>query len=137
MPAERRVGDRVPVLVGWEDLVIREERVGIHPGDPILLSPDYRIDEVLSRYLCRSSFARLAPETKRNYTDDYCLFFDFLWGRGRWWSEASADDLWDFEDWRTRSLRNPSRVGGARWNRGLAALARLYEWGRCSAISCR
>ncbi|MEW2068294.1 site-specific integrase [Streptomyces sp. NPDC007346] len=128
MPEERRVGDRVPVLAGWENLAVREERVGVHPGDPILLSPDYRIDEVLSRYLCRSSFARLAPETKRNYTDDYCLFFDFLWGRGRWWNEASADDLWDFEDWRTRSLRNPSRVGGARWNRGLAALVRLYEW---------
>jgi site-specific recombinase XerD len=129
VPEERRVvGDRVPVLAGWEDLAAREDRVGVHAGDPILLSPDYRIDEVLSRYLCRSSFARLAPETKRNYTDDYCLFFDFLWGRGRWWNEASSDDLWDFEDWRTRSLRNPSRVGGARWNRGLAALARLYGW---------
>lgn len=86
------------------------------------------MDEVLSRYLCRSSFARLAPETKRNYTDDYCLFFDFLWGRGKNWSGATADDLWDFEDWRTRSLRNPRRVGGARWNRGLTALAWLYEW---------
>jgi hypothetical protein len=118
----------VSVLAEWEDLAVREDRVGIHPGDPILLSPDFRIDEVLSWYLCRSSFARLAPETKRNYTDDYCLFFDFLWGRGRWWSEASADDLWDFEDWRTRSPRNPWKIGGARWNRGLAALARLYEW---------
>ncbi|MGC5364249.1 integrase [Streptomyces sp. DT24] len=118
----------MPALAGWKDLAEREDRVGIHPGDPILLSPDYRIDEALSRYLCRSSFARLAPETKRNYTDDYCLFFDFLWGRGKWWSEASSDDLWDFEDWRTRSMRNPRRVGGARWNRGLAALIRLYEW---------
>ncbi|MGW2710425.1 hypothetical protein ACWC4J_15735 [Streptomyces sp. NPDC001356] len=129
MPAARRVAaDRVPVLAGWEDLAVREDRVGIHPEDPILVSPDYRIDEALSRYLCRSSFARLAQETKRNYTDDYCLFFDFLWGRGKWWCEASADDLWDFEDWRTRSPRNPCRVGGARWNRGPAALARLYEW---------
>ncbi|MGW1055265.1 hypothetical protein [Streptomyces sp. NPDC002521] len=113
MPAARRVaGDRVPVLAGWGDLAVREDRVGIHPGDPILLSPDYRIDEVLSRYLRRSSFTRLAQETKRNYTDDYCLFFDFLWGRGKWWSEASADDLWDFEDWRTRSPRNPCRSAG-------------------------
>ncbi|MFF1691246.1 MULTISPECIES: site-specific integrase [unclassified Streptomyces] len=118
----------MPNLAGWEDLAEREERVGIHPGDPILLSPDYRIDDVLSRYLCRSSFARLAPETKRNYADDYCLFFDFLCGRGKTWREATADDLWDCEDWRTRSLRNPRRVGGSRWNRGLAALARLYEW---------
>ncbi|OOQ55355.1 integrase [Streptomyces antibioticus] len=119
---------RVPALAGWEDLAAREERAGIHVGDPILLSPDCRIDAVLSLYLCRSSFARLSPETKRNYTDDYCLFFDFLWGRGRTWSAATADDLWDFEDWRTRSPRNPRKVGGARWNRGLAALARLYEW---------
>ncbi|KAB2588384.1 integrase [Streptomyces arboris] len=129
VPQGRRVNElRVPVLAGWEDLADREDRVGIHAGDPILLSPDYRVDEGLSWYLCRSSFARLAQETKRNYTDDYCLFFDFLWGRGKSWREAVADDLWDFEDWRTRSLRNPRRVGGARWNRGLAALARLYEW---------
>lgn len=87
-----------------------------------------RIDVVLSLYLCRSSFARLAPETKRNYTDDYCLFFDFLWGRGKVWSDAPPDDLWDFEDWRTRSPSNPRRVGGSRWNRGLAALAGLYDW---------
>ncbi|MFE1895214.1 site-specific integrase [Streptomyces yangpuensis] len=119
---------RLPVLKGLEDLAEREERAGIHVGDPILLSPDCRIDGVLSLYLCRSSFARLAPETKRNYTDDYCLFFDFLWARGKAWSEATPDDLWDFEDWRTRSPRNPRRVGGSRWNRGLAALARLYDW---------
>ncbi|MFJ3164215.1 hypothetical protein [Streptomyces kanasensis] len=56
----------------------------------------------------------LAPETKRNYTDDYCLFFDFLWGRGKTWREATADGLRDFEDWQTRSLRNPRRVGGSR-----------------------
>lgn len=93
-----------------------------------MLSPDYRIDELLSLYLCRSGFAKLAPETKRNYTDDYCLFFDFLWSRGKVWNEAAADDLKDFEYWRTRASGNPGRVGGARWNRGLAALLRLYVW---------
>ncbi|GAA3516950.1 site-specific integrase [Streptosporangium album] len=122
------VPERVPVLAGWEDLAEREERTGIHPGDPIMLSPDCRIDELLSLFFCRSAFARLAMGTKRSYTDDYRLFFDFLWGRGKAWSEATADDLWDFEDWRTRSPRNPGRVGGARWNRGLAALTHLYRW---------
>lgn len=115
---------RVPVLTGLEDLAEREDRTGIHAGDPILLSPDFRIDELLSLFLCRSSFARLAAETKRNYTDDYVIFFDFLWARGKTWDEATADDLWDFEDWRTRSPRNPRKVGAARWNRGLAALTR-------------
>jgi site-specific recombinase XerD len=93
-----------------------------------MLSPDYRVDPILIRFLCRSGFSRLAQETKRNYTDDYRVFFDFLWARGKSWRDADADDLWDFEDWRTRSSRNPGRIGGARWNRGLAALTRLYGW---------
>ncbi|QHA09632.1 tyrosine-type recombinase/integrase [Streptomyces broussonetiae] len=93
-----------------------------------MLSPDCQVDELLSVYLCRSSFARLEAETKRNYTSDYCVFFDFLWGRGKTWNEATADDLWDFEDWRTRSPRNPRKVGPSRWNRGLAAVTRLYRW---------
>ncbi|WP_326630432.1 site-specific integrase [Streptomyces sp. NBC_01761] len=118
----------MPQLVGLEDLSEREGRLGIHPGTPILLSPEYRIDELLSLYLSRSGFAKLAPETKRNYTDDYCLFFDFLWGRGKVWNEATDDDLADFEYWRTRAGENPGKVGGSRWNRGLAALTRLYEW---------
>ncbi len=120
---KRRVAvpDWVPVLAGYSDLAEREERVGIHPGDPILLSPDYRIDEVLSLFLCRSSFVRLADSTKEDYAEDYCLLFDFLWQRGKSWNEATADDLWDFEDWRMRSPRNPRKVGGARWDRGLAA----------------
>jgi site-specific recombinase XerD len=122
------VPDRVPELADWTDLPEREERTGIHPGDPILLSPDCRIDELLGAYLCRSSFVRLEPETKRNYTLDYCVFFDFLWSRGKVWTQATADDLWDFEDWRTRSARNPNKVGPDRWNRGLAAITRLYGW---------
>ncbi|WP_435613475.1 hypothetical protein [Streptomyces sp. bgisy159] len=120
--------DRVPELADWTDLSEREERMGIHPGDPILLSPDCRIDELLGTYLCRSSFARLEPETKRNYATDYCVLFNFLWARGKVWTQATADDLWDFEDWRTRSPRNPNKVGPDRWNRGLAAVTRLYGW---------
>ncbi|MGW2937919.1 site-specific integrase [Streptomyces sp. NPDC001156] len=120
--------DRVQALAGLEDLADREDRLGIHPGDPILLSPDCRIDELLSLYLCRSGFAKLAPETKRNYTDDYRLFFDFLWERDKVWNQATDDDLADFEYWRTRACTNPGKIGGSRWNRALAALTRLYDW---------
>ncbi|MFG3405591.1 site-specific integrase [Streptomyces sp. NPDC048142] len=115
-------------LCGWEDLEEREIRAGIRPGTPILLSPNCQIDGRLSQFLARSSFSRLEPESKRSYTTDYCVFFDFLWVRGKNWDEATSSDLWDFEDWRTRSIRNPEKVGGARWNRGLAALGRLYSW---------
>ncbi|MBK3629278.1 site-specific integrase [Streptomyces sp. MBT49] len=93
-----------------------------------MLAPDYRVDELLSEYLCRSSFVHLEHETKRNYTSDYRVFFDFLWDRGKIWTQASSDDLLDFHDWRVRSPRNPGRVGGAKWNRELAALSRLYAW---------
>ncbi|MHA4815433.1 tyrosine-type recombinase/integrase [Streptomyces aculeolatus] len=129
VPESREVSPvRVPELNGWEDLAARESRTGIHPGDPILLSPEYEVDVRLGLYLCRSAFARLEPETKRNYVGDYCVFFDFLHSRGTRWDQATADDLWDFEDWRTRSPRNPRKVGASRWNRGLAALTRLYRW---------
>lgn len=79
-------------------------------------------------YLTRSSFARLARETRRNYAEDTCLFFNFLWSRGKGWDRATTEDLLDFEDWRCWSTRNPRRISGAKWNRVLAALRRVYGW---------
>lgn len=119
---------RLSALTGREDFAGEEMLAGARPGTPIMLSPGHQVDGRLARFMVRSSFARLEQETKRNYTTDYCVFFDFLWRRDKHWDQATSDDLWDFEDWRTRSLSNPYRVGGARWNRGLAALGRLYSW---------
>ncbi|MFE0382291.1 hypothetical protein ACFW1M_43615 [Streptomyces inhibens] len=113
--------ERVPILMGWEDLAEREERAGFHVGDPILLSPDCRIDVVLSLYLCRSSFARLAAETKRNCKDDYCVFFEFLWGRGKAWSEATRDELWDFAACRVSGVMAAS----AHWPGGCHSIIRI------------
>ncbi|MDK9497036.1 site-specific integrase [Streptomyces katrae] len=106
----------------------REEACRIDPGDPFFVDPRSRVDPRLTEFLTRSSFAHLAKETKRNYTGDCCLFFNFLWLRGKNWDEADADDLFDFEDWRRWSPRNPQRIGGSKWNRELAALGRLYKW---------
>jgi hypothetical protein len=50
------------------------------------------------------------------------------WLRGKYWDEADPNDMLDFEDWRRRSPRNPARVSGAKWNRELPALQRLYRW---------
>ena len=52
-------------LGGWDGLAEDEERAGVRPGTPILLSPDCQIDGRLARFLVRSSFARLEQETKR------------------------------------------------------------------------
>lgn len=75
-----RVG--VPVRneapAGWEDLAKREEPVGVRPGDPILLAPDYRADELVGLYFGSRPFAGYTLETKRNYATDLCLFFNFL-----------------------------------------------------------
>jgi Phage integrase, N-terminal SAM-like domain len=93
-----------------------------------MMDPEYRVDIRLTRFFSRSSFAHLAKTTKKSYTTDYRVFFDFLWQRGKGWDSATADDLLDFEDWRRRSPRNMARISGAKWNRELAALRRLYEW---------
>ncbi|MFF7019913.1 tyrosine-type recombinase/integrase [Streptomyces klenkii] len=121
-------GVRTSLLPGWEDLPGLEERVGIKEGDPILLAPDYRVDELLSLYFRSRKFRRYTTETKRNYVTDICLFLNFLWARGHAWNQAIEDDLDDFEDWRRWSKDNLDRVSGAKWNRELAALTGLYTW---------
>ncbi|MFF5125911.1 site-specific integrase [Streptomyces syringium] len=117
-----------PVLVGWADLAEREESAGIRPGDPILLAPDYRVDELLSLYTRSSPFRGYTAETKRNYTTDDCLFFNFLWQRGKIWTQAVESDVNDFQYWRQDSPENPVRVGANKWDRDLAALMSLYKW---------
>lgn len=112
-------------LEGIDD---RERALELDPGDLFVTNPDYRVDARLTRFFTRSGFAHLAEETRRNYSTDCCLFFNFLWQRGKGWDEAKPDDLWDFQDWRRFSPRNPQPISGAKWNRELAALRRLYSW---------
>jgi Phage integrase, N-terminal SAM-like domain len=119
-----------PILDEWADLADREEQMRIKPGDPFMLDPNHHVDARLTRFFSRSGFVQLAKSTKLSYTNDYRVFFDFLWLRGKYWDAAEHDDLLDFEDWRRRSARNPARISGAKWNRELAALQRLYRWGR-------
>ncbi|MFE1333299.1 integrase [Streptomyces microflavus] len=117
-----------PLLREWPDLDVREEAARIDPGDVFFTDPNYQADPRLTLYTTRSAFAHLARETRRNYSGDCCLFFNFLWQRGKNWCDAEADDLLDFEDWRRWSPRNPQRISGAKWDRELTALTRLYKW---------
>ena len=60
-----------PVLNEWRDLVEREDRCGLEPGDPFMVDPEYRVDIRLTRFFSRSSFAHLAKTTKVSYSTDY------------------------------------------------------------------
>jgi hypothetical protein len=123
-----RAGVRRRVLAGWEDLPEREDRVGVRAGDPVLLSPDYRVDPVLSLYVQSPVFRHYTAETRRNYVTDIALLLTFLWGVGKSWADAAERDLEDYEHWRRFAAGNPGRVGGAKWDRELAAFASLYGW---------
>lgn len=123
-----RTGVRKRVLAEWEDLRPREDAAGVQPGDAIFLSPDYRVDPLLSLYVQSAAFRRYTAETRRNYATDIALWLTFLWPRGTAWTDAAERDLEDYEHWRRFARENPGRVGGPKWNRELAAFARLYGW---------
>jgi site-specific recombinase XerD len=119
---------RLAAVMGLNRLQEREQALGVEVGALFFSDPEYRVDARLTRYLTRSGFALLAAETRRNYATDCCLFFDFLWSRGKDWHEADDEDVWDFQHWRRWSPRNPRVISGSKWNRELAALSRLYTW---------
>lgn len=123
-----RTGVRRRVLAGWEDLPEREDQAGVKAGDPVFLSPDYRVDPLLGLYAGSAAFRRYTAETRRNYATDIALLLTFLWERGKSWTDAAERDLEDYEHWRRFAGENPSRVGGSKWDRELAAFAALYGW---------
>ena len=69
-----RTGVRPRVLAGWENLPTREKEAGVRAGDPILLSPDHRVDAPLGLYFQSSKFRRYRAETRRNYAQDIVGF---------------------------------------------------------------
>ncbi|WP_079027749.1 MobF family relaxase [Streptomyces rimosus] len=111
---------------GWEDLEERERALGLRERQPILVSPDGRVDPRLSECLRRSAFSAKAQGTQVTYAPLYRLFFTFLWQRGLDWYEASEDDVEDWEDWRRRGSGNPAPVVGGTWAKEQAALKLLY-----------
>lgn len=112
---------------GWENLAEREGALGLREGQPILVSPDGRVDPRLCELFRRSTFSAKAHGTQVTYAAIYRLFFSFLWQRGLNWDQVAPDDLEDWEDWRRRGLSNPSRISGNTWGKELAALRLLYD----------
>ncbi|MFJ2663797.1 site-specific integrase [Nocardia fluminea] len=107
---------------------MREADVGIQAGDPIFLSPDYGVNSLLSLYGQSTKFRRYTTETRRNYATDISLLLTFLSNRQMEWTSATARDVEDYEHWRRLASENPDRIGGAKWDRELAAFTSLYGW---------
>ncbi|MCX5310388.1 integrase [Streptomyces sp. NBC_00154] len=122
------------MLEGWADLPARETSAGVRAGDPIFLSPDYRVDRALSLYVQSSKFRKYEPETKRNYATDIVLLLMFLWDRGKSWPETTGRDLDDYEDWRRFAPENSEQIGGSKWDRELAAFVGLFKWAKAEGL---
>lgn len=108
--------------------LIARTKLGLWPVIQFFLAPDYRVDRLLGAYGRSMKFRRYTEETRRNYATDISLLLKFLWLRQTLWTAAVARDVEDYEHWRRFASDNPSRVGGSKWNRDLAAFASLYEW---------
>ena len=131
--ADGRIGDHVAGVLGaagcgadggttsgtaWmEGPVGPGEEGGVRPGDPVLMSPDHRVDALLSLYFQSAKFRRYRAETRRNYAQDIALLLTFLWSRDRSWTDAVDRDLEDYEHWRRFAPENPERIGGSKWDR--------------------
>jgi integrase len=82
----------------------------------------------LTLYAQSRVFRGYTAETRRNHVTDLRLFLTFLSNRNVSWTDASRNDIEDYEDWRRFAEDNPRRIGGSKWDRELSALASLYTW---------
>lgn len=103
-------------------------KVGIAAGDPIFVSPSYRVDPLLARYGQSTKCRSYTTETRRNYATDISLLLTFLWSQDKSWTAATVRDLEDYEHWRRFASTNPKRIAGAEWDRKLSAFTSLYGW---------
>ncbi|MGW3465993.1 integrase, partial [Streptomyces olivaceoviridis] len=74
-------------VLGVEDLPAAVTGIGLQPGDPVFVSPDFKVDSDLLDFVLSKEFRNLERETKRNYATDIRLLLTFLSSRGVWWRE--------------------------------------------------
>jgi len=86
------------------------------------------VDPLLGLYVQSARLRGYTAETRRNYATDIALLLAFLWSRGKGWADAAERDLEDYGHWRRFAPENPARVGGAKWDREVAAFTSLYGW---------
>ncbi|MFD3612605.1 integrase [Streptomyces atroolivaceus] len=121
-------------VLGVQDLPEAVARIGLKPGDPVLLDPECRVDPDLLNYIRSDVFQSLKRESKRNYATDTRQLLSFLSSRGVPWHEATRQDLRDYRHWRCDAPENPGRISGTKWDREAAAFTKLFKWGKVSPL---
>jgi hypothetical protein len=69
-------------VLGVRNLPTAVARIGLEPGDPVFVSPDFTVDPGLLDFVRSRDFRGLERETKRNYATDIRLLLTFLSSRG-------------------------------------------------------
>ncbi|WP_436762768.1 site-specific integrase [Streptosporangium sp. V21-05] len=121
-------------VLGIRDLPTAAAGIGLRPGDPVFVRPDFIVDAELLEFVLSPTFRKLERESRRNYATDIRLLLNWLWRRGLPWRQATEGDLQAYQEFRCRSPLNPVRVGGTKWNREAAALTKLYKWAKVSPL---
>ena len=83
-------------VLGVKALPAAVARIGLQPGDPVFVSPDFTVDLDLLDFVRSRDFRSLERETKRNYATDIRLLLTFLSSRGVRWRAATEQDLADY-----------------------------------------
>ena len=116
-----------PLAQEWRNIAIRESRLGIPVGQPILVS-DALVDYRLGDYF-RMAFRADQRSTAETYAIELRVWLNFLDARRLCsWYDASHREVRAFQTWRVYSEDNPGRVAPSTWNKGLQALKHFYSW---------
>lgn len=128
----RTTSDFHPLTRAWQNIVEREQGLGIAPGTPVLISA-LCIDDRLNVYF-RHAFGRDRMSTAKTYAHELRLWLRFLGARDVRWDEARREDVRSFQTWRVYDERNLGRVTPATWNKGWAALRHFYGWAKAEGL---
>jgi hypothetical protein len=93
-----------------------------------LMRGDGFVDVRVNAFLSSARMRTLAGTTNRDYAQSLCLWLNFLHAKGRVWSEATEDDVEDFEFWRRTDPNDSAPVGASAFSKDIAACKKFYSW---------
>ena len=59
-------------VLGFHDLPVAVAGMGLRPGDPVFVSPEFRVDGKLLDFVRSREFRRTEMESRRNYATSGC-----------------------------------------------------------------